>query len=147
MIVGEVLGPEVMEMLSAMSQGNNGSLSTIHARSADDVFAQLAPTRRSTRRLDFAVAHSLIAARSTSWCSSSKNPLLGGRRCVTEVRGGRRRRRTAGWPAAMIFVPVRRWTAGRSAPRFRAESDGTEELQAAGYDDTAGCVRLRWSVM
>src|SRR6478735_7449312 len=33
-IVGEVLGPEVVEMLSAMSQGNNGSLSTIHARSA-----------------------------------------------------------------------------------------------------------------
>ena len=39
-IVGEVLGPEVVEMLSAMSQGNDGSLSTMHARSAHDVVRQ-----------------------------------------------------------------------------------------------------------
>jgi pilus assembly protein CpaF len=39
-IVGEVLGPEVVEMLSAMSQGNNGSLSTVHARSAKDARVQ-----------------------------------------------------------------------------------------------------------
>ena len=33
-IVGEVLGDEVVTMLNAMSQGNDGSLSTIHAESA-----------------------------------------------------------------------------------------------------------------
>ncbi len=40
-IVGEVLGPEVVEMLSAMSQGNDGSLSTIHANSSLEVFNRI----------------------------------------------------------------------------------------------------------
>lgn len=40
-IVGEVHGPEVVTMLNAMSQGNNGSLSTIHTRSARDTFNRI----------------------------------------------------------------------------------------------------------
>jgi Flp pilus assembly CpaF family ATPase len=36
-IVGEVLGDEVVTMLNAMMQGNDGSLSTIHANSSADV--------------------------------------------------------------------------------------------------------------
>ncbi len=36
-IVGEVLGDEIVTMLNAMSQGNDGSLSTIHANSSADV--------------------------------------------------------------------------------------------------------------
>jgi pilus assembly protein CpaF len=40
-IVGEVRGPEVVEMLNAMSVGNNGSLSTIHASSSHNVFAKI----------------------------------------------------------------------------------------------------------
>ena len=36
-IVGEVLGDEVVTMLNAMMQGNDGSLSTIHANSSVDV--------------------------------------------------------------------------------------------------------------
>ena len=34
-IVGEVLGDEIVTMLNAMTQGNDGSLSTIHANSSD----------------------------------------------------------------------------------------------------------------
>ena len=41
-IVGEVLGDEVITMLNAMGQGNDGSLSTIHARSAREVFNRIA---------------------------------------------------------------------------------------------------------
>ena len=41
-IVGEVLGPEIVEMLLAMSQGNDGSLSTIHANKAELVFDRIA---------------------------------------------------------------------------------------------------------
>ncbi|MEW2350304.1 ATPase, T2SS/T4P/T4SS family [Streptomyces sp. NPDC006684] len=37
-IVGEVLGDEIVTMLNAMSQGNDGSLSTIHANSSAEVF-------------------------------------------------------------------------------------------------------------
>ena len=36
-IVGEVLGDEVVTMLNAMTQGNDGSLSTIHCNSSADV--------------------------------------------------------------------------------------------------------------
>lgn len=41
-VVGEVRGDEVIDMLNAMSQGNDGSLSTIHARSSEGVFGKLA---------------------------------------------------------------------------------------------------------
>jgi Flp pilus assembly CpaF family ATPase len=41
-VVGEVLGSEVVAMLNAMMQGNTGSLSTIHARTAEDVFLRVA---------------------------------------------------------------------------------------------------------
>ncbi|MBE6475488.1 MAG: CpaF family protein [Actinomyces succiniciruminis] len=41
-IVGEVLGDEIVTMLNAMSQGNDGSLSTIHANSSAEVFNRIA---------------------------------------------------------------------------------------------------------
>ena len=41
-IVGEVLGDEVIDMLNAMSQGNEGSMCTIHADSSEGAFARLA---------------------------------------------------------------------------------------------------------
>jgi pilus assembly protein CpaF len=41
-IVGEVLGDEVVTMLNAMTQGNDGSLSTIHANSSSDVVHKVA---------------------------------------------------------------------------------------------------------
>jgi pilus assembly protein CpaF len=40
-IVGEVRGPEILDMLQAMSQGNDGSLGTLHARSSLDAFVQI----------------------------------------------------------------------------------------------------------
>lgn len=41
-IVGEVLGDEVLPMLNAMSQGNDGSMCTIHSDSSAGVFHRLA---------------------------------------------------------------------------------------------------------
>src|SRR5262249_4111372 len=41
-IVGEVLGDEIVTMLNAMTQGNDGSLSTIHANSSTEVFNRVA---------------------------------------------------------------------------------------------------------
>jgi Flp pilus assembly CpaF family ATPase len=40
-IVGEVRGHEIIPMLNAMSQGNDGSLGTIHASSSAGVFRKL----------------------------------------------------------------------------------------------------------
>ncbi|KRA37950.1 MULTISPECIES: CpaF family protein [unclassified Nocardioides] len=41
-VVGEVLGDEVVTMLNAMTQGNDGSLSTIHANASSDVVHKIA---------------------------------------------------------------------------------------------------------
>ena len=61
-IVGEVLGPEVVTMLNAMSQGNDGSLSTIHARTPRGVFDRIATyARQAAERLDLDATHQLIA--------------------------------------------------------------------------------------
>lgn len=40
-IVGEVRGPEVFDMLQAMNLGHHGSLTTVHANSADDALRRL----------------------------------------------------------------------------------------------------------
>ncbi len=42
LIVGEVIGGEVIAMLDAMTQGEDGSLSTIHSRSSSMVFQRIA---------------------------------------------------------------------------------------------------------
>jgi pilus assembly protein CpaF len=41
-IVGEVRGPEVIPMLDAMTQGNDGSMGTVHASSSKAAFSRLA---------------------------------------------------------------------------------------------------------
>jgi len=40
-IVGEVRGPEALDMLQAMNTGHEGSMSTVHANSAVDAFARV----------------------------------------------------------------------------------------------------------
>lgn len=41
LIVGEVRGPEVFDMLQAMNSGHEGSLTTVHANSAEDALRRL----------------------------------------------------------------------------------------------------------
>src|ERR687895_40890 len=61
-IVGEVLGDEIVTMLNAMTQGNDGSLSTIHANSSVEVFNRIATYAiQSTERLPIDATHMLIA--------------------------------------------------------------------------------------
>ncbi len=61
-IVGEVLGDEVITMLNAMGQGNDGSLSTIHARSAREVFNRIATYAiQGNERLPHEASYQLIA--------------------------------------------------------------------------------------
>ena len=84
-IVGEVLGPEVVEMLSAMSQGNDGSLSTIHSRDGVDVFSRLALYAAQYEHLDFPVTHALVGSCVDLVVFVRKNPLMQGRRAVMEV--------------------------------------------------------------
>ncbi|WP_283138553.1 CpaF family protein [Rhizohabitans arisaemae] len=61
-IVGEVLGDEIVTMLNAMTQGNDGSLSTIHANSSMEVFNRIATyALQSEERLPIEATHMLIA--------------------------------------------------------------------------------------
>ncbi|WP_285773535.1 ATPase, T2SS/T4P/T4SS family [Microtetraspora sp. NBRC 13810] len=61
-IVGEVLGDEIVTMLNAMTQGNDGSLSTIHANSSMEVFNRIATyALQAAERLPIEATHMLIA--------------------------------------------------------------------------------------
>lgn len=61
-IVGEVLGDEVLAMLEAMSQGNDGSMCTIHASSSALAFRRMAMyAQRSAMRLPVATSYLMIA--------------------------------------------------------------------------------------
>ncbi|MHB8437986.1 MAG: CpaF family protein [Acidimicrobiales bacterium] len=61
-IVGEVLGDEVLPMLNAMSQGRSGSMCTIHADSSAGVFRRLASYAvQAPERLPIEATNLLIA--------------------------------------------------------------------------------------
>ncbi|MFC6080782.1 CpaF family protein [Sphaerisporangium aureirubrum] len=61
-IVGEVLGDEIVTMLNAMTQGNDGSLSTIHANSSMEVFNRISTyALQAEERLPIEATHMLIA--------------------------------------------------------------------------------------
>jgi pilus assembly protein CpaF len=61
-IVGEVLGPEILAMLEAMMQGNDGSMSTIHARSAREAFEQITIYAQRAEGLSREVVQGMVAA-------------------------------------------------------------------------------------
>lgn len=62
-IVGEVRGEEIIPMLNAMSQGNDGSMCTVHADSSATVFNKLALyAMQAPERLSFEATNQLAAA-------------------------------------------------------------------------------------
>ena len=140
-IVGEVLGPEVVEMLSAMAQGNDGSLSTIHARNAEEVFNRIATYAKQYEGLDFDVAHSLIAGAIDFVVFVEKNPLLDNRRCVTQVLevSGFSDGRAARSP---IFVPSPIDGRAVRAEETAISGDRARRLGATGWRDRIA----QWSV-
>lgn len=84
-IVGEVRGDEVLPMLNAMSQGNDGSLATIHSDSSHGVFSKLALYAVQTPQRLPLEATNLLVANSIDFvvfCSRDRE----GRRFVSSVR-------------------------------------------------------------
>jgi pilus assembly protein CpaF len=61
LVVGEVRGPEVLDLLSALNTGHEGGCGTVHANAACDVPARL-EALGSTAGLDRAALHSQLAA-------------------------------------------------------------------------------------
>lgn len=61
-IVGEVLGDEVVPMLNAMNSGSKGSMCTLHANSSGEVFDKLALlAAQAPQRLEFPTSYALAA--------------------------------------------------------------------------------------
>lgn len=62
-IVGEIRGPEVVPMCNAMSQGNDGSMATLHASSSRIAFTRLAAyAAQGPERLPLEATNLLIAS-------------------------------------------------------------------------------------
>jgi pilus assembly protein CpaF len=146
-IVGEVLGPEVVTMLNAMSQGNDGSLSTIHARTPRGVFDRIATyARQAEERLDIDATHQLIAGGEGGtgaldfvvFCRKTRTPsaedgTAGLRRVVSavlEINGYDQRVQ-----ASEIYTPG---PDGRAVRNHGVPINALADLIAAGYqpDDT-----------
>lgn len=93
-IVGEVLGSEIINMLNAMSQGRSGSMCTIHAESSEGVFRRIASYAvQSEERLPLEATNILIAGALHFVVHLDLRPVtdldgrpLGSRRVVSSVR-------------------------------------------------------------
>jgi Flp pilus assembly CpaF family ATPase len=138
-IVGEVLGDEIVTMLNAMSQGNDGSLSTIHANSSVEVFNRISTyALQAEENLPVEATHMLIAGsiNYVLFLRKRNDYATGGGliRCVESIRevtgvDGR-------VLSSEIFAPGPDGRAVSHAPISRID-----DLEAAGY---APLVTGRW---
>lgn len=117
LVVGEVRGAEVTELLAALNTGHEGGCGTVHANAAADVPARL-EALGTAAGLDRAALHSQLAAALSVVIHLVRD--RAGRRRVAEIRV--LERDAAG---LVVTVPALRW--GRAA--FAAEA-GWERLRA-----------------
>lgn len=86
-IVGEVRGPEVIPMCNAMSQGNDGSLGTLHSSSSQGAFTKLAAYAvQGPERLSLEATNLLVAGALDFVVHLDRPRGLPGRRIVSSVR-------------------------------------------------------------
>jgi pilus assembly protein CpaF len=133
-IVGETRGHEVLPMLLAMSQGNEGSMSTVHARSSADVWFRLATyAAMAPEALGFEASAALIAGAVDLVVFLSPRPVAmpgGSPGAITSIReltgceGGR--------VTSNEVLTAQRGGGLRIGAGFRAET--AERLAAGGYD-------------
>ncbi len=138
-IVGEIRGSEVVPMCNAMSQGNDGSLSTIHSSTSRGVFTKLAayaaqsPERLSVEATNLMVAAAVHVVIHLSW-DSAKRRVVSSVREVVDADGTQ-------VVSNEIFRPGRD---GRASPAAPLRTETLAELEAAGLD-AEGFRRLWWA--
>lgn len=128
-IVGEARGPEILDMFQAMSQGNDGSMGTLHARSTGDAFVQImryalkAPEHLTPDAVAVDIAASLDLVVHIA-------KLNDGRRVVTSVR------EVVGYEGPMVLSnEVLAPNHGRAAPTGRPFQERTlDALVDAGFE-------------
>ncbi|WP_224279712.1 CpaF family protein [Nocardioides lacusdianchii] len=131
-IVGEVLGAEVIDMLNAMGQGNDGSMSTIHARSARDVFNRVATYAiQSAERLPHEASYQLIAGGLDFVVFVSRHPKTGARRLETILE-------VNGFDQTVQASEIFKANGAQTAEWTGVMPSRADELEAAGWDVPGG---------
>lgn len=140
-IVGEVLGPEIVVMLNAMTQGHDGSLSTIHARSARDVFGRISTYAQQAHQMSRDVVHEMTAGAVDFVVYVSQDRVTGHRtvRTLLEVNGFDSQ---SGVAASEIFAPDPQGNAVRADDIAISRQ---MELVAAGWQPHSGPGEARWT--
>jgi pilus assembly protein CpaF len=130
-IVGEVLGDEIVPMLNAMSQGNDGSLSTIHADSARETFARISSYAQQAHGLPRHVVHEMIAG-AIDYVVFISRDRHGGRRRVRTILEINGYDEHIGVSASEVFItdPDGQAVRNGDVPIQRAHA-----LRATGWDD------------
>jgi pilus assembly protein CpaF len=128
-IVGETRGPEVLALLNAMTQGNNGSMATLHASSSKGAFGRLATYAiQAAERLPLEATNLLVANAVDFVVHLAQDP--GGRRYVASVREVV----DADGPQVVSNEVFHAGPDGRAVPGARLRPDTAEDLAAAGLD-------------
>jgi Flp pilus assembly CpaF family ATPase len=128
-IVGEIRGPEVVPVCNAMSQGNDGSMATLHASSSRGVFAKLATYAiQSPERLSLE-ATNLLVANAVDFVAYLALDTRG-RRVVSSVREVV----DADGPLVVTNEVFRPDGDGRAIPGVPLRGETLDRLVAAGFD-------------
>ncbi|MFJ5680822.1 CpaF family protein [Streptomyces sp. NPDC093097] len=131
-IVGEIRGAEVIPMCNAMSQGNDGSLSTIHASTSRGVFTKLAsyaaqaPERLSLEATNLMVASAVHFVVHLGWDASGRR-VIDSVREVVDADG-------AQIVSNEVYRPGRD---GRAVPAAPLRAETVNDLMAAGLEPQA----------
>jgi Flp pilus assembly CpaF family ATPase len=137
-IVGEVRGDEVIPMLNAMSQGNNGSMCTIHTDSSSGVFRKLALyAMQAPERLPMEATLLLASAAIDLLVFIAKT---NHGRFVSSIR------QVTGFDGKQVLTNelFRSGRDGRAVPGTPIPADLLDELVGEGYDSTLHANPAGW---
>lgn len=138
-IVGEVRGAEVLPMLLAMSQGNDGSMCSIHADSSKGVFGRLAmyaamaPERLTPEVTNLLVANAVDLIVHLGWVEGSRR--------ITSIR------QVTGAVEGAQVVSNELWRpdpTGAAAPAAPPSRELIDKLDRYGFDVEAHALANGW---
>jgi pilus assembly protein CpaF len=128
-IVGEARGEEVLALLNAMSQGTDGSMTTIHASSSKGAFSKLATYAvQAPERLPLEATNLLVANAVDFVIHLAQDPA--GRRFVASVREVT----DADGPMVVSNEVFRPGPDGRAVPGAPLRTETLDQLVEVGFD-------------